>query len=190
MKVANNMDINNISAHIAAKRRQVTDAQFELTLLEEERVRMVNSMHLDPIHYYIDGARAWLTMRNDDKIDKRKKCDEKDAYNAVIQRLNMITKHKIKDVTEIVLGGWERYYAGVTFVLSDDDSTLWRIVLPAYGQYTVENFESGYMGKYALLKTPIPEMHITSWHWDAVIISYNIDDITSWFAENYPGGDI
>lgn len=184
------MDMNSISAHIAAKRRQVTDAQFELELLEEERVKVVNHMNLDPIHYYIDGARAWLSMRNDNKVDKRKKCDEKDAYNAVVQRLNMITKHKIKDVTEIVLGGSERYYASVTFVLSDDDSVLWRIVFPAYGQYTVKNLEYGYMGKYALLKTSIPEMHITSWHWDAMIASYNIDDITNWFVENYLGGDI
>ena len=76
MNVPNNIDINNISTHIADKRRQVTDAQLELRLLEEERVRMVNRMCLDPIHYYIDGAMAWLTMRNDDKVDKRKKCDE------------------------------------------------------------------------------------------------------------------
>lgn len=190
MEVANNIDINSISAHIAAKRKQVTDAQFELKLLEEERVRVVNRMHLDPIHYYIDGAMAWRKMRNDDKVDKRKKCDEKDAYNAVVQRLNMITKHKVKDITEIVLGGWERYYVGITFVLSDDDSALWRIVFPAYGNYTVENLEYGYMGQYALLKTPIPEMHITSWHWDTMITSYNIDDITNWFGESYPGGDI
>lgn len=192
MEVVNNIDINSISAHIAAKRRQVTDAQLELKLLEEERVRVVNSMCLDPIHYYIDGAMAWLKMCNNDKVDKRKKCDEKDAYNVVVQRLNMITKHKVKEVTEIAPMGWGRYRVNVTFVLSDDDSTLWRIVFPAYGQYTTENLESGYMGQYALLKTPITEMHITSWHWDwdAVVISYNIDDITNWFGESYPGGDI
>lgn len=186
MDVPNNIDINSISAHIVAKRKQMTDAQFELKLLEEERVRMVNRMFLDPIHYYIDGAMAWLKMRSDDKVDKRKKCDEKVAYNAVVQRLNMITNHKVKDVTEIVLGGWERYYVGITFVLSDDDSTLWRIVFPAYGQYTVENLEYGYMGKYTLLKAPASK----SWHWDAMITSYNRDDITSWFTESYPGGDI
>lgn len=190
MNMSNNIDIDGISAHIAAKRRQVTDAQLELELLEEERVRMVNHMPLDPIHYYIDGAMAWLKMRNDNKIDKRKKCDEKDAYNAVVQRLNMITNHKVKDVTGFVFGGWERYDVSITFTLGDNDSTLWRIVFPAYGQYNVENLKYGYMGQYALLKTPIPEMHVTSWYWDAMITSYNRDDITNWFAENYPGGDI
>lgn len=186
MKVANNIDIDGISKHIADKRRQVTDAQLELKLLEEERVRMVNRMHLDPIHYYIDGARAWLTMRNDDKVDKRKKCDEKDAYNAVVQRLNMITNHKVKDVTEIAPIGWERYCVSITFMLDDDDSALWRIVFPAYGQYNVENLEYGYMGQYTLLKAPASK----SWCWKAMITSYNRDDLTNWFTESYPGGDI
>lgn len=189
-RVPMEQDINSISAHIKTKREQIATAQFELKLLEEERVRMVNRMCLDPIHYYINGARAWLLIRNDNKVDKRKKCDEKDAYNAVVQRLNTITNHKVKDVTEIVFGGWESYYVGVTFVLSENDSALWRIVFPAYGQYTVENLEHGYMGKYALLKAPIPETHIISWNWGTLVTSYNRDDITRWFAESYPGGDI
>ena len=101
------------------KKKLLEDVQNEYDLLEEDAFRtykkeVIYLLALNPV--LIIKAKKWLEMVNDkkNKIDKRKKYDEKDIYEMFLKDLSKFLGYDI-EITHITQYGYEGYAYGVYF---------------------------------------------------------------------------
>lgn len=101
------------------KKQLLEDVQHEYDLLEADAFRtykkeVIYLLSLNPA--LISKAKKWLEMINDkkNKIDKRKKYEEKDVYEMFLKDLKKLLGYDI-EITHITQYGYEGYAYGVYF---------------------------------------------------------------------------
>lgn len=101
------------------KKQLLEDIQNEYDLLEADAFRtykkeVIYLLSLNPV--LINKAKKWLEIVNDtkNKIDKRKKYEEKDVYEMFLKDLQKLLGYDI-EITHITQYGYEGYAYGVYF---------------------------------------------------------------------------
>lgn len=101
------------------KKKLLEDVQNEYDLLEADAFRtykkeVIYLLSLNPA--LINKAMKWLNMINDkkNKIDKRKKYEEKDIYEIFLKDLQKLLGYDI-EITNITQYGYEGYAYGIYF---------------------------------------------------------------------------
>lgn len=101
------------------KKQLLEDVQHEYDLLEADAFRtykkeVIYLLSLNPA--LISKAKKWLEMVNDkkNKIDKRKKYEEKDIYEMFLKDLKKLLGYDI-EITHITQYGYESYAYGIYF---------------------------------------------------------------------------
>lgn len=182
MELTFEWQMKKIEERIDNKRREVNDRQYELELLEKERVNIANSRRRHLVWGYVETANQWLNKR--DTVDKRLKCPEKTAYNHLNMIIHDVIDRPVKEITEICYGGYEEYYVRVAFKLFDDP-VEYAIQFPNYGNLTIKHMSDANYAMYTLYNV---ERKKENWSHFALLWSgYDLENIKAYFKEDKDG---
>lgn len=120
--------IEKAEQRLKDKKKIVEDMQNELRLLEFDAFDTLKKevYYFDFPYSHLEKVRKWISMNNDkeNKIDKRKKYEEKDAYECLTHTLEKyLDKQDIK-ITEIIYEGYNNYAVNIYFTCQGYDLHL------------------------------------------------------------------
>ena len=167
------------------KKEYLEDVQNEIRLLELDAY---NTYKGEVIYCFIlptmvDKARKWLEMVNNKelKLDKRKKCEERDAFNYLTQDLQKIFNQPDIKITELKMLSYHRSADIIEF---DCKGHHFILTIPIVQNVSLEDYQ--YNGAYAFqIHLHVEEKeHIH----DFVGVTYDEDELkdimNKWFSEH------
>lgn len=121
-------DIETAERKYQEKKQQLKDIEYELNLFELNAY----TTYKENLTYEwflfsstINQARKWLEMlARDNKIDKRKKYEEKDAFVDVTNRLRGTLNQPDIEITDFLIGGFHNYANIIDFTCRGHAFTL------------------------------------------------------------------
>ena len=133
-----------------------TEVEKYIQLLELAKQNYVNTIKAN-IRYEkwilsFDKVSKWLHMLDTEKIDKRKKYDEKHHYDFINSELRDLLEDDSIEVVSVSSGGWESYYYSYEFKTNKDSEHKYYLSIPNTNVLTVDNFHNAYEGMLALYK--------------------------------------
>lgn len=139
--------IEKAEQRLNEKKKVVEDIQNELRLLELDAFDTLKKevYYFDFPYSLVKEASKWISMLNDkeNKIDKRKKYEEKDAYECLAYTLKKyLDKQDIK-ITEIIYEGYGSYAVNICFTCQGYDLYL---KVPMISNITIKEYQ--YYGQY------------------------------------------
>lgn len=99
-----------------------------------------------------DEVGKWLCMLKTEKIDKRKKYNEKLCYDFINSELRDLLEDDSIEVVSVSSGGWESYYYSYEFKTNKDSEHKYYLSIPNAKSLNVENISNAYDGMLALFK--------------------------------------
>lgn len=122
--------------------------------------------------YPIENANKWLQkIKNNEKVDHRKKSDEESAFKYLTSKINELLDCNI-EITDISFLGYghEAYY--VRFKIKEDDfSRDFELCIPDTEKLQKDNLDHLSYGKLRL------SYQSSSCCWDSICMSYHTEDI-------------
>ena len=120
-------DIETAEKKYQEKKQQLKDIEYELGLFELNAY----TTYKENLTYEwflfsstINQARKWLGMLRNNKIDKRKKYEEKDAFVYVTNRLREMLNQPDIEITDFLIGGFHNYTNIINFTCQGHAFTL------------------------------------------------------------------
>ena len=132
--------------------------------------------------YFFDKVSKWLSMLKNEKIDKRKKYDEKSNYDFINTELRELLEDDSIEVTSVSSGGWESYYYSYVFKTDKDSEHEYYLSIPNIDVLTVNNIHNAYEGKLALYKIEGYTHHM-------ITSSYDESDIKKAYKDLWNKGE-
>lgn len=128
--------------------------------------------------YPVLGASKWLHMlSSDEKIDGRKKYEEKEQYEYLTRRISELLDEEI-EILEITFFGYECSAYNVVFKLKNDFfERKFELVIPETERLNKDNLDYCNYGKLRIscqLRPPC---------WDCIYSSYNVEELKNKFKE-------
>lgn len=136
--------IIKINEYYNQQKIEYEKSKYMLDVLLKEKLSIIKSNVFYTLEYMdYKKAQKWLSMK--DNCDKRKKYEEKDAYNTIISRLSSVFfNHKEIEIKEILSCGYETY--GVSYRV-DFNGIIFDIQIPIINNLTTKNMEYTNDGK-------------------------------------------
>jgi len=139
--------IEKAEQRLKEKKKIVEDMQNELRLLEFDAFDTLKKevYYFDFPYTSIEKAVKWIKMSNDkeNKIDKRKKYEEKDAYEYLTYTLEKYLDKKDIKITEIIYEGYSSYAVNIFFTCQGYDLYL---KVPMIQNISMKEYQ--YYGQY------------------------------------------
>ena len=139
--------IEKAEKRLQAKKNAVNDMQNELRLLELDAFDTLKRevYYFDFPYTCLEKVRKWIAMINnkENKIDKRKKYEEKDAYDYLTHTLERYLDKKDVKITEIIYEGYSNYAINIYFTCQGYDLYL---KVPIIQNITIKEYQ--YYGQY------------------------------------------
>ena len=128
--------------------------------------------------YPVEGASKWLHMLSSgEKIDGRKKYEEKDRYESLVHRISELLDEEI-ELLEINFYGYERSAYDVVFKLKNDlFDRKFELMIPETERLNKDNLDYCNYGKLRVSYQSRPSC------WDYICSSYNEEDLKNKFKE-------
>lgn len=133
--------------------------------------RNVNYLWVD---YYFNKAKDWLNIKSQ-KYDKRKKYEEKDAYDYLVYKLKEIFQVENLEIIRMCYEGYEQYTRWIDFITDSD--YIFHMTVPVIKMLTVELLSYTNCGKIAL------GYHTGNHSMRVYGTSYNVTDLKSTMDE-------
>ena len=176
--------IEKAEKRLQAKKNAVNDMQNELRLLEQDAFDTLKKevYYFDFPYTHLKKVGKWITMINDkeNKIDKRKKYEEKDAYDYLTHILERYLDKKDVKITGIIYEGYSNYAIDIYFTCQGYELYL---KVPMIQNITIKEYQ--YYGQYIFKLTLY---HRTTEHvHDAIDSTYReseLKDIFDKFLED------
>lgn len=130
------------------------------------------------LSYPVEGASKWLhILSSGEKIDGRKRYEEKEHYEFLIHRISELLDEEI-ELLEINFYGYERSAYDVVFKLKNDSfERKFELVIPETERLNKDNLDYCDYGKLRISYQARPSC------WDYVCSSYNEEDLKNKFKE-------
>lgn len=130
------------------------------------------------LSYPVEGANKWLhLLSSGEKIDGRKRYEEKEHYESLIHRISELLDEEI-ELLEINFYGYERSAYDVVFKLKNDSfERKFELVIPETDRLNKNNLDYCDYGKLRISYQARPSC------WDYVCSSYNKEDLKNKFKE-------
>lgn len=141
--------IERINTMLKEKKAEIERLKYIINLYERERLNIVKEevSYYWYSHSYIDKIRSWLEMSKT-KYDKRKKYEEKEAYDFVSDVISSkIFLNKPIKIIDSLSGGYENYTDIIVFICED---MQFRLEVPHFKSMTVKNFQYANEGKLTI----------------------------------------
>lgn len=128
--------------------------------------------------YPVLGASKWLHMlSSDEKIDGRKKYEEKEQYEYLTRRISELLDEEI-EILEITFFGYECSAYNVVFKLKNDSfERKFELVIPETERLNKDNLDYCNYGKLRISCQLRPSC------WDCIYSSYNVKELKNKFKE-------
>lgn len=128
--------------------------------------------------YPVEGASKWMHMLSSgEKIDGRKKYEEKEHYESLVHRISELLDEEI-ELLEINFYGYERSAYDIVFKLKNDSfERKFELVVPETEHLNKDNLDYCNYGKLRISYQARPSC------WDYVCSSYNKEDLKNKFKE-------
>lgn len=126
------------------------------------------------VDYHFGKAKDWLNIKSQ-KYDRRKKYEEKDAYDYLVNKLKEIFQVENLEIIRMCYEGYEQYTRWIDFITDSD--YIFHITIPVIKRLTVELLPYTNYGKIAL------GYHTSSCSMRVMNTSYNIIDLKSTMDE-------
>ena len=128
--------------------------------------------------YPVEGASKWMHMLSSgEKIDGRKKYEEKEHYESLVHRISELLDEEI-ELLEINFYGYERSAYDVVFKLKNDPfERKFELVIPETERLNKDNLDYCNYGKLRISYQDRPSC------WDYICSSYNEEDLKNKFKE-------
>lgn len=128
--------------------------------------------------YPVKGASKWMHMLSSgEKIDGRKKYEEKEHYEFLVHRINELLDEEI-ELLEINFYGYDCSAYDVVFKLKNDPfERKFELVIPETERLNKNNLDYCDYGKLRISYQKIPSC------WDYVCSSYNEEDLKNKFKD-------
>ena len=112
--------IEKAERRLNEKKKVVEDIENELRLLELDAFNTLKKevYYFDFSYSFVKKAEKWISMLKDkeNKIDKRKKYEEKDVYDCLTHTLEKYLDRQDIEITEIVYEGYSNYATNIHFI--------------------------------------------------------------------------
>lgn len=128
--------------------------------------------------YPVVGASKWLHMlSSDEKIDGRKKYEEKEQYEYLTRRISELLDEEI-ELLEITFFGYDCSGYNVVFKLKNDSfERKFELVIPETERLNKDNLDYFNYGKLRISCQLRPSC------WDYIYSSYNVEELKNKFKE-------
>lgn len=128
--------------------------------------------------YSVKGAQKWLSMR-DQKLDGRKKYDEKDSFEFLTHQIEELLDLKI-EITEISILGYDESAFFIKFTLKDDPfNREYELSVPDTEKLNKDNLDELCEGK---LRINVRSSE-NSCCWNYICASYDKEELKNKFKE-------
>ena len=140
--------IEKAERRLNEKKKVVEDIQNELRLLELDAFNTLRKevYYFDFPYSFVKKTEKWIAMLNDkeNKIDKRKKYEEKDAYDCLTHTLEKYLGRQDIEITAIVYEGYSNYATNIHFTCQGYNLYL---KVPVISNISMKEYQ--YYGQYA-----------------------------------------
>lgn len=122
------------------KKQEVEDKQHELRLLEQDAFDTYKEevSYIHGFTFLIPPAVKWMHMLHDKKVDKRKRCNEKIAFNQVVEGVQELFDRSDIQVTEFIQEG--RSHTGDQIIFTCDGHQF-SLTIPLLGNLSIDDYK-------------------------------------------------
>lgn len=122
------------------KKQEVEDKQNELRLLEQDAFDTYKEEvgYMLGFTFLIPAAVKWMHMLQDKKVDKRKRCNEKTAFEQVVEGVQELFDRSDIQVTEFIQEGMSHKGDQIIFTCGGHKFSL---TIPLLGNLSVDDYK-------------------------------------------------
>lgn len=155
--------------------REVAKYTKLLELAQQDQVNVIrNEISWHQYIYLCPKAQKWLSKIESEKIDKRKRYEEKDYFELLKKDIENDFIGKPIEITKIISFGWTSSAYEIYFKCDDKD---FMIEIPDTSQMNIKNFDSMHEGKICIF---LSYDHVN----ECIASSYDTEELKASFQEH------
>ena len=135
------LDAINSAVKLSKIQKEEAKRYTKLSQLADEDLAYIirKNVNYGFVTYLFDSAMKWCEMRTG-KYDKRKKYEEKESYNYIVNKLKEIFDIETLEITRMTYLGFDQCEMWIEFITNSD--YVFRLEIPNINRVTTENMIS------------------------------------------------